>query len=178
MPDWGPNGFKQSSFYKNLVHEHSDTEPVSVSKRIDTSESTVDIACLAVQELQPHAQEHKSTVFLFNVIFQCFPQLLQFPWDYNEFEPSLGQKPNGSHTPTPFLIHNLDPWCLMQAPNEMGAQYNDVLSAQDVAVYGGLCALASFDRQELKTHVINNVSFRDYMEVHPEVFQPAELHAY
>lgn len=60
----------------------------------------------------------------------------------------------------------------------MGAQYNDVLSAQDVAVYGGLCALASFDRQELKTHVINNVSFRDYMEVHPEVFQPAELHAY
>ena len=54
-------------------------------------------------------------------------------------------------------------------PNEMGAQYQDVLSAQDVAVYGGLCALASFDRYELRTHVINNVSFRDYMEVNPEV---------
>lgn len=56
-----------------------------------------------------------------------------------------------------------------EVPNEMGAQYQDVLSAQDVAVYGGLCALASFDRYELRTHVINNVSFRDYMEVNPEV---------
>ncbi len=51
----------------------------------------------------------------------------------------------------------------------MGTQYHDVLSAQDVAVYGGLCALASFDRHELRNHVINNVSFRDYMEVNPEV---------
>lgn len=51
----------------------------------------------------------------------------------------------------------------------MGSQYNNVLSAQDVAVYGGLCALASFDRQELRTHVINNVSFREYMETQPDV---------
>ena len=51
----------------------------------------------------------------------------------------------------------------------MGAQYNEVLSAQDVAVYGGLCALASFDRYELRNYIINNVSFRDYMEVNPEV---------
>lgn len=57
----------------------------------------------------------------------------------------------------------------LQVPNEMGAQYHDVLSGQDVAVYGGLCALASFDRSELQNHVINNVSFRDYMEVNPEV---------
>ncbi|KAL0044872.1 hypothetical protein WJX82_000746 [Trebouxia sp. C0006] len=56
-----------------------------------------------------------------------------------------------------------------EVPNEMGTQYHDVLSAQDVAVYGGLCALASFDRHELRNHVINNVSFRDYMEVNPEV---------
>ena len=57
----------------------------------------------------------------------------------------------------------------LQASNEMGSNYNDVLSAQDVAVYGGLCALASFDRQELRTHVINNVSFREYMETQPDV---------
>ena len=53
----------------------------------------------------------------------------------------------------------------------MGSQYNDILSAQDVAVYGGLCALASFDRYELRNYIINNVSFRDYMEVNPEVKQ-------
>ncbi len=57
----------------------------------------------------------------------------------------------------------------LQVPNEMGTQYHDVLSAQDVAVYGGLCALASFDRHELRNQVINNVGFRDYMEVNPEV---------
>ena len=61
---------------------------------------------------------------------------------------------------------------MLQVPNEMGAQYHDVLSAQDVAIYGGLCALASFDRQELRNHVINNISFRDYMEVNPEVKPP------
>ena len=59
--------------------------------------------------------------------------------------------------------------CCLQVPNEMGTQYHNVLSAQDVAVYGGLCALASFDRHELRNHVINNVSFRDYMEINPEV---------
>lgn len=33
---------------------------------------------------------------------------------------------------------------------EMGTSYNDVIAPQDVATYGGLCALASFDRAELK----------------------------
>ena len=61
----------------------------------------------------------------------------------------------------------------MQVPNEMATQYQDVLSAQDIAVYGGLCALASFDRSDLRSYVINNVSFRDYMEVNPEVMLTA-----
>ena len=55
----------------------------------------------------------------------------------------------------------------------MATQYQDVLSAQDIAVYGGLCALASFDRSDLRSYVINNVSFRDYMEVNPEVMHTA-----
>lgn len=33
---------------------------------------------------------------------------------------------------------------------ELGNIYNEVIAAQDVATYGGLCALASFDRMELK----------------------------
>lgn len=37
---------------------------------------------------------------------------------------------------------------------ELGTNYRDVISPQDVAVYGGLCALASFDRAELKAKVI------------------------
>jgi len=33
---------------------------------------------------------------------------------------------------------------------ELGSTYNEVIAAQDVATYGGLCALATFDRAELK----------------------------
>lgn len=33
---------------------------------------------------------------------------------------------------------------------ELGNNYTDMIASQDVAIYGGLCALASFDRTELK----------------------------
>jgi hypothetical protein len=35
---------------------------------------------------------------------------------------------------------------------ELGNSYNEVMAPQDVATYGGLCALASFDRMELKVY--------------------------
>jgi hypothetical protein len=44
-----------------------------------------------------------------------------------------------------------------------------VISAADVALYGGLTALASFDRSELRSQVINNIGFREFMELYPEV---------
>ncbi|KAI5394862.1 hypothetical protein KIW84_061475 [Lathyrus oleraceus] len=34
---------------------------------------------------------------------------------------------------------------------ELGSHYNDVIASQDVATYGELCALATFDRAELKS---------------------------
>lgn len=37
---------------------------------------------------------------------------------------------------------------------ELGNNYSEVIAAQDVATYGGLCALASFDRAELKASTI------------------------
>lgn len=33
---------------------------------------------------------------------------------------------------------------------ELGNSYTEVIAPQDVATYGGLCALASFERTELK----------------------------
>jgi COP9 signalosome complex subunit 1 len=45
-----------------------------------------------------------------------------------------------------------------------------VISPRDVAVYGGLCALAEFDRSELKQFVIDEgCSFRQYLELCPDV---------
>ncbi|TQD85315.1 hypothetical protein C1H46_029153 [Malus baccata] len=54
---------------------------------------------------------------------------------------------------------------------ELGNHYNEVIAPQDVATYGGLCALATFDRMELKAYnkVIDNLNFRNFLELVPEV---------
>ncbi|KAB1214431.1 COP9 signalosome complex subunit 1 [Morella rubra] len=57
----------------------------------------------------------------------------------------------------------------LEAGPELGSHYNEVIAPQDVATYGGLCALATFDRTELKNKVIDNVNFRNFLELVPEV---------
>lgn len=57
----------------------------------------------------------------------------------------------------------------LETSPELGNNYSEVISPQDVATYGGLCALASFDRMELKNKVIDNISFRNFLELVPEV---------
>eukprot|EP00249_Psilotum_nudum_P022508 c28543_g1_i4 orf=536-1432(+) len=52
---------------------------------------------------------------------------------------------------------------------DLGNTYTEVIAPQDVATYGGLCALASFDRTELKNKVIDNINFRNFLELVPEV---------
>lgn len=47
--------------------------------------------------------------------------------------------------------------------------YNEILSPNDVAVYGGLCALASMDRNELQQKVLDNSTFRNYLELEPHI---------
>ncbi|XP_011035131.1 PREDICTED: COP9 signalosome complex subunit 1-like isoform X1 [Populus euphratica] len=57
----------------------------------------------------------------------------------------------------------------LEVSPELGNSYNEVIAPQDVATYGGLCALASFDRMELKSKVIDNPNFRNFLELVPEV---------
>jgi len=52
---------------------------------------------------------------------------------------------------------------------ELGSNFSDVISARDVAIYGGLCALATFDRQELKRKVLDNHVFKNFLELIPQV---------
>ena len=47
--------------------------------------------------------------------------------------------------------------------------YNEVISSNDIAVYGGLCALASMDRDELQRRVLENSSFRNFLELEPHI---------
>lgn len=46
---------------------------------------------------------------------------------------------------------------------------NTIMSANDIAVYGGLCALASMDRQELQKLVLDNADFRNFLELEPHI---------
>ncbi|KAK8111525.1 COP9 signalosome complex subunit 1 [Apiospora kogelbergensis] len=46
---------------------------------------------------------------------------------------------------------------------------NDIMSLNDVATYGGLLALASMDRSELQSRVLDNSNFRNYLELEPHI---------
>lgn len=48
-------------------------------------------------------------------------------------------------------------------------QYNNIASINDVATYGALTALASMDRDEIQTRVLDNSDFRNYLETEPQL---------
>lgn len=47
--------------------------------------------------------------------------------------------------------------------------YSKVLAPSDIAIYGGICALATFDRQELHKKVLSSSSFKQFLELQPEL---------
>lgn len=57
----------------------------------------------------------------------------------------------------------------LQTEPSLGSSFNQVLSANDVAVYGGLCVLASMGRDELQTRVLDNAKFRNFLELEPHI---------
>lgn len=44
-----------------------------------------------------------------------------------------------------------------------------LMTGNDIAVYGGLCALASMDRDELQSLVLENNNFRNFLELEPHI---------
>lgn len=63
-------------------------------------------------------------------------------------------KPAAKH----FLQANLD-----------HCDFPELLSPNNIAMYGGLCALATFDRHELQKHVIFSSSFKLFLELEPQL---------
>ncbi|RWA12919.1 hypothetical protein EKO27_g2149 [Xylaria grammica] len=60
--------------------------------------------------------------------------------------------------------------CFLETGDPLFCQrYNDVASSNDVATYGGLLALASMERDELQNKVLDNSSFRNYLELEPQI---------
>ncbi|KAJ3221715.1 cop9 signalosome complex subunit [Clydaea vesicula] len=51
----------------------------------------------------------------------------------------------------------------------LGSEYNDVISPNDIAILGGLTALSTFDRKELKQKVFKNQNFKQFLELEPDI---------
>ncbi|KAI9771893.1 MAG: hypothetical protein M1840_001663 [Geoglossum simile] len=51
----------------------------------------------------------------------------------------------------------------------LSSRFSQVISPNDVAIYGGLCALASMDRNELQSKVLDNTYFRHFLELEPHI---------
>ena len=49
------------------------------------------------------------------------------------------------------------------------SDFPELISARDIGIYGGLAALATFDRKQVKEKVIENTSFKEFLELVPEV---------
>ncbi|KAK2164227.1 hypothetical protein LSH36_67g01013 [Paralvinella palmiformis] len=47
--------------------------------------------------------------------------------------------------------------------------FPEILSPNNVATYGAICALASFDRHELQKHVLSSSSFKLFLELEPQL---------
>ena len=56
----------------------------------------------------------------------------------------------------------------LEDPNDEEA-FNEVLTPNDIAVYGGLCAIASLSRSELQSQVLEHKTFRNYLELEPHI---------
>ncbi|EOA33064.1 hypothetical protein CARUB_v10016397mg [Capsella rubella] len=59
----------------------------------------------------------------------------------------------------------------LEVDPELENSYNEIIAPEDVATYGGLCALASFDRSEFKEKVIDNINFGKLLKLVPDVWE-------
>lgn len=59
--------------------------------------------------------------------------------------------------------------CFLDAEPGLGQSFNTVIISNDVAVYGGLCALATLSRKKLDKLVLKNSNFRTYLELEPQI---------
>lgn len=55
------------------------------------------------------------------------------------------------------------------------AAYSHIASPNDIAVYGGLAALATMERSELQRRVLDNQSFRTFLEHEPHIRKAVSL---
>ncbi|XP_055334015.1 COP9 signalosome complex subunit 1-like isoform X2 [Paramacrobiotus metropolitanus] len=64
---------------------------------------------------------------------------------------------------------------LFIALNSEYCEFPMVLTGRDIAIYGSLCAIATYNRQDLRDKVVNNKSFKSFLETAPEIRRLVEV---
>lgn len=52
---------------------------------------------------------------------------------------------------------------------DLGSAFADIICSQDIALYGVLCALASLDRNEVQSKLLDSSSFRECLDLVPQI---------
>lgn len=97
------------------------------------------------------------------------------PEEKTKFEPityaclGLAQLQQSNYRDAAYAFLNVDQQYMI--PEAQGGIFfqNSVMTPNDVAIYGGLCALATMDRAELVRRVLDNTSFRPLLELEPHI---------
>ncbi|KAI7898274.1 26S proteasome subunit RPN7-domain-containing protein, partial [Cokeromyces recurvatus] len=63
---------------------------------------------------------------------------------------------------------------LLDVSFEAVPQLSEIMSANDITIYAGLCALVSYDRRQFQTKVLNNASFKNFLDVEPALYDLIE----
>ncbi|CAN0287000.1 unnamed protein product, partial [Discosporangium mesarthrocarpum] len=57
----------------------------------------------------------------------------------------------------------------LEVSPDLGTSFSGVIVPEDVGVYGGLCALATFHREEVKRRLLDNAAFKNFLDLIPQV---------
>jgi COP9 signalosome complex subunit 1 len=53
----------------------------------------------------------------------------------------------------------------LQVSGHISGHFNHVVADDDIAIYMGLCALATFERDELRTKVMGSTTFKFFLSL-------------
>lgn len=75
----------------------------------------------------------------------------------------------GKYRDAAMVFINVNP-SYVTLDDQAGVRFQrEVMTPNDIATYGGLCALASMDSSELKKYVLENQPFRQFLELEPHL---------
>ncbi|KAJ3258091.1 COP9 signalosome complex subunit 1 [Boothiomyces macroporosus] len=57
----------------------------------------------------------------------------------------------------------------LEVPFDIAPKLWSFIAAKDIALYAGLTALASFDRNDLKSKILENQNFKNFLELEPQI---------